>query len=235
MGFDYVGNMLHNRSTDRAVSRILVEGNIMTKSTETTSPAVTRDAAVGKLIKEAGRAASTMVEKCKAAARGAAKQLRPSLPLPERIKEVMSAYAKDFEAAGHNVRAVFGDALLLLAAETCPVVIDVVGKDNKKTEERTTAAKAIDASKHAMRDAAKQVRAAHGMGRKVTSAKAAAPDAPPAPDMDAFSVWLDHLPEYVTDAVHHARVVAALSACGFVLTRAAPSRRVKGAAASGSK
>ncbi len=203
----------------------------------TVAPA-TRDAAIGTLINEAGQAAASMLAKCKEAAAQAAKQLDAAKPLPERIGAVVLLYSADFTAAGHNVKALFVDALTLHAAGQTPVMVNTIGKDGKKVDTPTTAAQAVDMSKHNMRDAAKQVRDAHGMGRKSGGGRKAKPapvDAPAAPDMvktevDAFSAWLDNLEPYFTDAVFHGRITARLIEMGYTVNKAAKGRIVKGAA-----
>ncbi len=203
----------------------------------TVAPA-TRDAAIGTLINEAGQAAASMLAKCKEAAAQAAKQLDAAKPLPERIGAVVLLYAADFTAAGHNVKALFVDALTLHAAGQTPVMVNTIGKDGKKVDTPTTAAQAVDMSKHNMRDAAKQVREAHNMGRKSGGGRKAKPapvDAPAAPDMvktevDAFSAWLDNLEPYFTDAVFHGRITARLIEMGYTVNKAAKGRIVKGAA-----
>lgn len=196
----------------------------------------TRDAAIGTLINEAGQAAASMLAKCKEAAGQAAKQLDPAKPLPERIGAVVLLYSADFTAAGHNVKALFVDALTLHAAAQTPVSVNVIGKDGKKVDTHVTAAEAVEMSKHNMRDAAKQVREAHGMGRRAGGGRKATPpvNAPAAPDVktetDAFSAWLDNLEPYFTDAVFHGRITARLIEMGFVVTKATKGRAVKGAA-----
>lgn len=214
----------------------------MAKAKTTPATAVapaTRDAAVGTLINEAGQAAASMLAKCKEAAGQAAKQLDTAKPLPERIASVVSLYAADFTAAGHNVKALFVDALTLHAAAQTPVMVNTIGKDGKKVDTPVTAAQAVEMSKHNMRDAAKQVREAHNMGRKAGGGRKAKPTPPanaqPAPDMvktevDAFSAWLENLEPYFTDAVFHQRIVARMIELGFTVNKAAKGRVVKGAA-----
>jgi len=195
-----------------------------------------RDATVGALINKAGRAAASMLALCKEAAQAAAGQLNPAQPMGERIESVCALYADDFKAAGHNVKALFKDALTLLAAAQTPVTVDAMGKDGKKIEQHITAAEAVAMPKHAMRDAAKQVREVHGLGRKAGAGrKPAAPkNADPAPDVkteiDAFSAWLDNLEEYLTDAVYHGRITARLIEMGYRLDKATQGRKIKGSA-----
>lgn len=200
----------------------------------------TRDANVGTLINKAGQAAASMYTLCREAAQAAAKQLNPAKPLQERLSEVVSLYAADFTAAGHNVKAVFSDALMLHACAQTPVSVTAIGTDGKKAEQHVTAADAVNMSKHAMRDAAKQVREAHGIGRKAGAGrKAAAPTAKPqaaqpatvtASEVDEFTTWLDDMDAYIGDAVYHPRIVAHLITLGFTLSKAAKGRTVVGAA-----
>ena len=204
--------------------------------TKVTTIIGSRDAAVGALIGKAGEAAGTMLQCCKDAAAKAAKQLNPETPLGGRIAAVVALYADDFKSAGHNVKSLFVDALTLHAAAQTPVTVEVKGKDGKATDKHIKAADAVKMPKHAMRDAAKQVREANGIGRKVAPKKAAAPKAAaPAPDMktdaDAFSAWLDNLPEYLADAVYHPKIVARLIEHGYTLNKAAKGTRIHGKAA----
>lgn len=203
----------------------------------------TRVPAVGDLIAKAGQAAHSMFSLTREAATAAAAQLNPAKPIKERIAEVMSLYAADLTAAGPNVKAIFGDALTLHACAQVPVVVAIPGKDGKLTDTAMTAGEAVNTSKHAMRDATKQVRDAMGIGRKSGGGrKASAPaSAPPsskvqqpatvtASEIDNFTAWLDMLPEYVADKVYHARIVAVLVESGWTLSRAVKGRKVQGAA-----
>ena len=211
----------------------------MSKAKKAVTVQAVRDAAIGTLINEAGQAAQSMLTKCKEAAQKAAGQLDAAKPMGERIAAVVSLYAADFTAAGHNVKALFVDALTLHAAAQCPVMVNTIGKDGKKVDTPATAAEAVNMPKHAMRDAAKQVREAHGIGRKTgggrkTAAKAT-PTAPAAPDMvktetDKFSQWLDDLEGYFKDAVFHPRIVAHMITLGYSVNKAAKGKTVKGSA-----
>ena len=193
-----------------------------------------RDAAIGTLINEAGQAAASMLAKCKEAAGQAAKQLDNSKPLADRISAVVSLYAADFTAAGHNVKALFVDALTLHAAAATPVMVNIIGKDGKRVDSPATAAEAVEMSKHNMRDAAKQVRDAHGIGRK--SGGGAKPKAKPVDatvtvsEVDGFSQWLENLEPYFSDAVFHQKIVARMIELGYTVGKATPGRKIKGAA-----
>lgn len=211
----------------------------MSKATKAaTATVATRDAAIGTLINEAGQAAQSMLAKCKEAAAKAAQQLDSTKPMGQRIAAVVSLYAADFQAAGHNVKSLFVDALTLHAGSTCHVMVNTIGKDGKKVDTPVTAAEAVNMPKHAMKDAAKQVRETHGIGRKAgggSKPKAAAPAAPAAPDMvktetDKFSLWLDDLEGYFKDAVFHPRIVAHLITLGYSVNKAAKGKTIKGAA-----
>lgn len=206
-----------------------------------------RDAEVGTMINQAGQAAQSMYTLARDAATKAASQLNPAKPLQERIAEVMSLYSADFTAAGHNVKAIFSDALTLRACAQTPVTVSVVAEGGKKVDKPMTAAEAVACSKHAMRDAAKQVREAMHIGRKSGGGRKSAPvkkiEAPKsaiaaqnaattsASDVDQFNAWLDAADKYVTDGVYHARVVAHFITLGFTLSKAVKGRKIAGVAA----
>ena len=203
------------------------------------APVVERNANVATCIKAAGAAGNTMLNKCKEGAKLAASQLDAKLPMAERIETVMALYKVDFEAAGHNVRALFKDALTLHAAAQCPVSIEVIGKDGKKAEAQITASEAVDLPKHGMREAAKQVREVHGMARKAGGGRAPKQTTKPVPDQvttvkteaDQFSEWLGQMDDYLLDSVFHQRIVAHLIEIGYSLNKAVKGRKVAGKAA----
>ena len=199
-----------------------------------------RDAATAALILQAGEAANSMLALCKDAAKAAAAQLNPAKPMGERIEGVMSLYAADFATAGHNVKSLFKDALTLHAAAQTPVTVKSM-VNGKATDVHITAGEAANMPKHAMKDAAAQVRAANNMGRKSGGgrkpAAAKMPAAAPAPDMtvtaseiDGFSAWLENLEAYITDVVFNQKIVARLIECGFVITKATKGTKVTGKA-----
>lgn len=218
----------------------------MTATTKTQAPAIIghRDAQAGALILKAGKAAVSMLTACKEAAAIAAKQLNAEKPMPERIGAVVSLYAADFATAGHNVKSLFVDALVLHACAQTAVTVTVTGKDGKKEEKHVTAGDAVNMPKHAMKDAAKQARDANGMGRKSgggakPKAKTVAkmPAGQPAPDMvvtasevDGFTAWLDNLDAYLSDVIFHQKIVARMIELGYSVNKAAPGRKVKGSA-----
>jgi hypothetical protein len=209
--------------------------------TANTSPAIVahRDTATAALILKAGKAAASMLQLCKEAGKAASAQLNPATPIGQRIADVVALYADDFKTAGHNVKALFVDALTLHAAAQTPVTVSAI-VDGKKADVHVTAAEAAAMPKHAMREAAKQVRESIGTARKVSAKKPAAkmPAAAPAPDMvtvtageiDGFSQWLANLDAYFTDAVFHQKIVARLIDCGYVVTKATKGTVVKGKA-----
>jgi hypothetical protein len=201
-----------------------------------------RDTATAALILQAGEAANSMLALCKEAAKAAAAQLNPAKPMGERIEGVMSLYAADFTTAGHNVKSLFKDALTLHAAAQTPVTVKAM-VNGKATDVHITAGEAAAMPKHAMKDAAAQVRAANNMsrktggGRKPAAKMPAAPAAPAAPDMtvtaseiDGFSAWLENLDAYLTDAIFHQKIVARAIECGYVITKATKGKVIKGAA-----
>ena len=222
--------------TDRLSDHLFTRSHIMTKTIKATAPVFTRDNNVGTLISEAGTAALTMLQKCKEAASLAAKQLDPAKPIGTRIDDVVALYVDDFKSAGHNVRALFKDALTLHAASSAPVVVRAKGKDDKMEDVPMSAVDALTTSKHSMRDAASQVREANGMGRqRAPKAKPAKPSAPSTPatnagEVDQFSAWLDAMPEYLGDAIYNPRIVAALITEGWTISRAARGKVIAGKA-----
>jgi hypothetical protein len=134
----------------------------------------------------------------------------------------------------------FKDALTLHAAAQTPVTVSAM-VNGKKADVHITAEKAADMPKHAMRDAAAQVRAANGLSRKTGGgrkpAAAKMPVAPAAPDMtvtaseiDGFTQWLENFDAYFTDAVYHQKIVARAIDCGYVVTKATKGKVIKGKA-----
>jgi hypothetical protein len=214
----------------------------MTATATATTAAIVahRDESTAALILKAGEAANSMLAFCKEAAKAAAAQLNPAQPIAARIESVMALYAADFTTAGHNVKSLFKDALTLHAAAQTPVTVKAI-VNGKAQDVHITAEAAADMPKHAMKDAASQVRAANGMARKTGGgrkpAAAKMPAAPAAPDMtvtaveiDGFSQWLANLDAYFTDAIYHQKIVARLVDCGYVVTKAVKGRKVTGKA-----
>lgn len=200
-----------------------------------------RDPAAGALILKAGEAAATMLQSCKEAAQLAAAQLNPATPIGQRIADVVALYSADFTAAGHNVRALFVDALTLQAAAQTPVTVSAM-VNGKKADVHITAGEAAAMPKHAMREAAKQVRESIGTARKTstkTKTKTAPkmPAAPAAPDMtvtateiDGFTQWLANFDAYFTDVIYHQKIVARAIECGYVISKATKGVKVTGKA-----
>ena len=217
----------------------LLIGFKMTKATKAPAAIVAhRDAATAALILKAGEAATSMLALCKEAGKAAAAQLNPATPMGQRIADVVALYSADFAAAGHNVKALFVDALTLHAAAQTPVTVSAI-VNGKKADVHVTAAEAAAMPKHAMREAAKQVRESIGTARK-TSTKTKTvkmPAAPAAPDMtvtageiDGFSAWLENFEAYFTDAIFHQKIVARAIDCGYVITKAVKGTKVTGKA-----
>jgi hypothetical protein len=216
--------------------RLLVEVFMSTATTSTVTPIV----AVRDQISKAGKAAANMLAFVREGARLAAAHLDASVPIKERIDNVMLAYQADFAAVDHNVKALFKDLLTLHAAGQSPVTVDT-----GKGAIHTTAVEATKLAKHDMKKAATEVRAANGMGRAsgggrkaaqkpAQAAQAAEQAVGTAPDVkaavDGFSQWLDALPDYLSDVVYHPRIVAVLVEQGYTLSKAAKGRKVQGTA-----
>jgi hypothetical protein len=134
----------------------------------------------------------------------------------------------------------FKDALTLHAAAQTPVTVKAM-VNGKSTDVHVTAEKAADMPKHAMKDAAAQVRAANGLSRKTGGGRKPAatkmPVAPAAPDMtvtageiDGFTAWLENFDAYFTDVIYHQKIVARAIDCGFVITKATKGKVIKGKA-----
>ena len=201
------------------------------------TPAVTRDADVATLINKAGQAEATMTALAKEAAAKAAPALNGSLPMGARIQAVVDAYAADFKAVGHNVKAIFVAALPIHAAATDTVVLPLLAEGGKKADKAVPATEALGMSKHNLIEAASQIRETHGFGRKAGGGRKAASPAPaPAQsaavktEVDAFNAWLDNLMPYLEDQVYHGKIVAHLIEHGLTLGKAAKGRTVKGSA-----
>jgi hypothetical protein len=96
----------------------------------------------------------------------------------------------------------------------------------KKVEVHKTALEAVDMPKHAMKEAAKQVREENGMGRKEGAGrKPVQPTTAPAQatpeDKDvAFSAWLANLPVYLKDVETAKQITGKLNELGLKLQKA---------------
>jgi hypothetical protein len=166
---------------------------------------------VDTLILAAGKAAGTMYSKTLEAANLAKSELDGKLPMAERIAKVMTAHAEAFKAAGHNVKAIFSDALTLHACAGDQVTI----AGPKNSEQKMSASEAAKAPKHTMREAAKQVRQNHGMGRKTTPKVVTS--APKADTATMQRETLAELADLITDAEFVAKLTKFLDAAGYVM------------------
>lgn len=183
-----------------------------TFSPEGVDTPVTHKCAVDILILAAGKAAGTMYSKAKEAAKEAAKELDATLPLGERLALVMTAHAAAFKTAGHNVKAIFSDALTLYA---CPSDDVTVPAPDKKSSAISTASHAVDLSKHVMRAAAKEVRDCHGLGRK-TAPKAEKVVSPANVEAD-FAGLLLNIGDALKNPELVAKLIAFMGVAGYVV------------------
>ncbi len=197
------------------------------------------DADVMKKLADAITAADTLVGACREAAKLAAKQFNKAAKPAENVKSIVTMYTQAgafLDKSGKdnaNVKAVFSDALWLLAANSVPVTVVKSGK-----EVHTTSGKAIDLPKHDLRAAASQVRAAvsdksraKGGGRK-PGGKVASPSRPTAASkavdqsasvpvvVDAETVFLENLAAYMTDVAMLTRIKATLTEAGWRISKA---------------
>jgi len=169
--------------------------------------------AVSVSLKAACKASGSMLQACKEAAKAAARQLDANLPLIERINKVVLCY-KDVIGGDNNVRANFKDGLTLLACAQTPVSIEVRG-----VEVHTTAEKALDMPKHAMKAAAQAVRAENGIGRTTAAKrKPVQPSAPVVTPVDQMMRIIASNFEAENDAFI-AKLKATLAANGYLLTK----------------
>lgn len=134
-------------------------------------------------LKKAVSASGTMLSQCKQAAKQAAKQLNPTMPLADRIDSVMIAY-KATIGDNNNVRSNFKDALTLMACAQAPITIE----SRKGEEVHTTGEDALKLNKHDMKAAVKAVRADNGIGRKTAERSPKTPTAGPVDAVNHESV-----------------------------------------------
>ena len=185
--------------------------------------AIVRNTEVVVSIKKAADAAKNMFKHCVEAAKLAA-QNPPEGALPDVLNAIMAEYSPELADAGHNVKAIFKDALTLALAPTTPISF-TEKKDGQEVETHTTAATAINMAKHAMKDAAKQVREENGMARKVGGGrKPAQPATIPSQVTDtsnnedlAFAAFIHNLPVYFKDADKALKITAVLKEMGLKL------------------
>lgn len=175
---------------------------------------------VDSLILAAGKAAGTMYSKTLEAANLAKLELDGKLPMAERIAAVMTAHAEAFKTAGHNVKAIFSDALTLHADAGRQV--EIAGPKNSL--QKMSASKAVETlAKNPMREAAKQVRNLNGIGRKVTPKVVSS--APKADDATLQRETLAEVAEHIKDAAFVSRLTTLLEAAGYVLAPKAATTR----------
>jgi hypothetical protein len=165
---------------------------------------------VDALILAAGKAAGTMYSKTLEAAKLAKLELDGTKPMAERIAAVMTAHAEAFKTAGHNVKAIFSDAITLHACAGDQVTI----AGPKQSGQTMSASKAVETlAKNPMREAAKQVRQNHGMGRK-TAPKVVSS----APKADNATMQREALAEVIKDADFVSKLTTLLDAAGYIVT-----------------
>ena len=175
---------------------------------------------VDSLILAAGKAAGTMYSKTLEAANLAKLELDGKLPMAERIAAVMTAHAEAFKTAGHNVKAIFSDALTLHADAGRRV--EIAGPKNSL--QKMSASKAVETlAKNPMREAAKQVRNLNGIGRKVTPKVVSS--APKADDAALQRETLAEVAEHIKDAAFISKLTTLLEAAGYVLAPKATTTR----------
>ena len=135
---------------------------------------------VTRAIQQAVSMSNSVYDATREAAKLAAAQLDETVSIKARVDSVVALYADEL-AECHNVRANFSAMLLLLAAGSQPVSIAT-----KAGDLHTTAAEAVMLPKNQMRDAAKEVREANGIGRKSGGGRKSADTTP----MDASLLTL---------------------------------------------
>jgi hypothetical protein len=183
---------------------------------------VVRSTEVIKAIQDAGKYAASMYKAAVSAADLASAGLPSEGTLAERIDAIMTAYAAELSEAGHNVKAIFKDALTLFAAPDTAISLDGK-KDGKKVEIQTTAKEAAGMAKHTMREAAKQVREDNGMSRKAGGGRkpnqpTTAPDQAAndgTPEEQAFAAWLSNLPVYFDNPMKALAITNAFKELGY--------------------
>jgi hypothetical protein len=187
---------------------------------------VLRSDLVSTAILEAGEAMGTVLAKCQYAAKIASTTANPAgLKLKDHLETIMVLYKEDLDKAGHNVKALFKDALTLCLAPATPVSLEII-QGGKKVETHKTALEAVDMPKHAMQEAAKQVREANGMaratggGRKPVQPTTAPAQATPEAKDAAFSAWLANLPVYLKDVETAKQITGKLNELGLKLQKA---------------
>ena len=204
--------------------------------------AAERAAGINAKLTEAGAAAASMFALTREAAQMAAVELDVAKPVKDRVAAVLTAYADALKDAGHNVKAIFSDCLMLAAAGQQGVNVTITTKDATGAHEQSVPAQdAILQPKHGLRAAASEARDLLGLGRgagggrKPRPSISNGPAMEPAPDMVAqaltaptaqqvFEQCMDALSEYLADATFHPQVAAHLLETGWKLTRAAKAK-----------
>jgi hypothetical protein len=194
----------------------------MANKTTTTTTTTTPESAVDALIRQAGEAGATMYAKAREAAKLAAAELPKGKPIADAVAAVVALHKTAFAAAGHNVKAIFTDALWLLAAPAAETVeIKVAGTPDNKPH-NVKAADAVEQPKHAMRAAAAQVRELHGASRAKGGGRKAAAILPVNASAQAAidnATFFAELTRRIADPADLAKIVAALETAGYTVSK----------------
>lgn len=188
-----------------------------------------RIVAVERLLKLANSAASNMLSKCQEAGKTAAEE---ALKLTGDITKddiggmadaIVKLYDDQF-APGTPVRQNFKDALLLaLAADLVTVKVVSKTKDGQDVVGKKDAGDMVSGTKHAMRDAAKQVREALGIaksgsGRK--SKKEADVQTTENNEELALAAFVHNIKVYMLADNARPKIIEALKEAGYRVTKA---------------
>ena len=188
-----------------------------------------RVVAVERLLKLANSAASNMLSKCQEAAKEAAKE---AIKLTGDITKddvrvmadtIVKLYDDQF-APGTPVRQNFKDALLLsLATDLIMVKVVTKTKDGQDVVGKKDAGDMATAAKHAMRDAAKQVRESLGIAKKGSGRKSnKEADAQTTENSEelALAAFVHNIKVYMLADTSRPQVIAALKEAGYKVTKA---------------
>jgi len=181
---------------------------------------------VDSLLREAGKGASTMVEKTRQAAILAVNELPTSGKLTERVNAVVKIHAKTFNGIDKNVKALFVNLLTLAAApkNTVVEVKPASGKTGAVIEKAQQAVHSISKNKAA--EAAKQIRDAAGEGRKVAT-KPKADNAPVAQVVSAEAQFYADLKSRMADKAAAKRIISILTELGYEVNAKAVAKPAK--------
>lgn len=135
-----------------------------TIKTEVPTKALTVNNSVTNLLNKACSASKSLLAYCQEAAKLAARDFNKELGMSS-YNAILALY-KDSVSSDNNVKRNFANALLLACFGDTPVSIEVNGK-----EQHGKAADFVNAAKHASVEAAKEVRAALGVGRATPARK----------------------------------------------------------------